>query len=392
MPRRLLAALTVLATLALPLQATAAPSVRLGVEVLQARHPQLLKGQRIGLITNMSAIDGQGRSAIDLLARLPGVKLAALFAPEHGLRAELDVENIPDGRDPATGVSIFSLYNKDRAPTAKQLAGIDTLVFDIQDSGSRFYTYSTTLGLCMEAAKKHGKRFVVLDRPNPITGKAEGDLLDAGVKHFTGRYPLTTRHGMTIGELARYINGVEGMGADLVVVPMEGWRRAMWYSDTGLPWRRPSPAMLSPDTALYYAGIGMFEATNVNCRAPGKPFRWIGAEWIDGRALAHELTALGLSGVRFSPARVGKRDGVDVTITHREAFRPIETAAAMMGVLARLYPRKFEAYRSGLGIMSGSDALWLALNGQGSLEAVSARYRKASEDYDARRKPFLLYP
>lgn len=392
MPRRLLATLTVLATLALPLQATAAPSVRLGVEVLQARHPQLLKGQRIGLITNMSAIDGQGRSAIDLLARLPGVKLAALFAPEHGLRAELDVENIPDGRDPATGVPIFSLYNKDRAPTAKQLAGIDTLVFDIQDSGSRFYTYSTTLGLCMEAAKKHGKRFVVLDRPNPITGKAEGDLLDAGVKHFTGRYPLTTRHGMTIGELARYINGVEGMGADLVVVPMEGWRRAMWYSDTGLPWRRPSPAMLSPDTALYYAGIGMFEATNVNCRAPGKPFRWIGAEWIDGRALALELTALNLPGVRFSPARVGKRDGVDVTITHREAFRPIETAAAMMGVLARLYPRKFEAYRSGLGIMSGSDALWLALNGQGSLEAVSARYRKASEDYDARRKPFLLYP
>jgi uncharacterized protein YbbC (DUF1343 family) len=392
MPRRLLATLTVLATLTLPMAAMAAPSVRLGVEVLQSRHPQLLKGQRVGLITNMSAIDGQGRSAIDLLARMPGVRLAALFAPEHGLRAELDVENIPDGRDPATGVPIFSLYNKDRAPTAKQLAGIDTLVFDIQDSGSRFYTYSTTLGLCMEAAKKHGKRFVVLDRPNPITGKAEGDLLDATVKHFTGRYPLTTRHGMTIGELARYINGVEGMGADLVVIPMEGWRRGMWYSDTGLPWRRPSPAMLSPDTALYYAGIGMFEATNVNCRAPGKPFRWIGTEWIDGRLLASELAALNLPGVRFSPARVGKRDGVDVAITQREAFRPIETAAAMMGVLARLYPRKFEAYRSGLGIMSGSDALWLALNGQGSLEAVSERYRKASEVYDARRKPFLLYP
>jgi uncharacterized protein YbbC (DUF1343 family) len=244
----------------------------------------------------------------------------------------------------------------------------------------------------MEAAKKHGKRFVVLDRPNPITGRAEGDVLDGSVRHFTGRYALATRHGMTIGELARYINGEERIGADLVVVPMEGWRRGMWYADTGLPWRRPSPAMLSPDTALYYAGIGMFEATNVNCRAPGKPFRWVGAAWINGNDLCQALTQQSLPGVRFSPARVGKHDGVDVTITDREAFEPIGTAVAMMATLARLYPGKFEPYRSGLTIMSGSDALWLALNGQGPISAVTERYRKAVEIYETRRKPYLLYP
>lgn len=393
MSRRILASLVTVLALAAPMApALAAPAVKLGVEVLQTRHQALLQGQRVGLVTNMSAIDGRGQSAIDLLARMPGVKLTALFAPEHGLRADLDIENIPDGRDPRTGVPVYSLYTKDRAPSAKQLANVDVLVFDIQDAGSRFYTYSTTLGLCMEAAKKHGKRFVVLDRPNPITGRAEGDVLDGSVRHFTGRYALATRHGMTIGELARYINGEERIGADLVVVPMEGWRRGMWYADTGLPWRRPSPAMLSPDTALYYAGIGMFEATNVNCRAPGKPFRWVGAAWINGNALCQALTQQGLPGVRFAPARVGKHDGVDVTITDREAFEPIGTAVAMMATLARLYPGKFEAYRSGLTIMSGSDALWLALNGQGSVPALTERYRKAVETYDARRKPYLLYP
>jgi uncharacterized protein YbbC (DUF1343 family) len=371
--------------------ALAKPGVTLGIEAVQGPLAAVLKGHRIGLITNMSAIDSRGRSDIDLLAHMPGVTLVALFAPEHGLRAELDVENIPNGRDPATRTPIYSLYNRDRAPSAAQLAGIDTLVFDIQDAGSRFYTYSTTLGLCMAAAKRYGKRFVVLDRPNPITGRAEGDMLDASVKHFTGRYPLTTRHGMTMGELARYLNGEEAIGCDLTVVPMTGWTRGMWYSETGLPWRRPSPAMLSPDTALYYAGVGLFEATNVNCRAPGKPFRWIGAAWTHGAELARALNGAGIAGARFSPSKVGRQDGVDVAITDREAFRPLEAAAAMMITLKRLYPAKFEPYRSGLGVMSGSDALFQALQGQLPLEAVAARYRKASEDYDQRRQPYLLY-
>ena len=374
----------------LPAEAAKA-RVKLGIEVLLEQPAHVLKGKRVGLITNMSAIDGRGVSVIDRLARAPGVKLVALFAPEHGLRADLDVENIPNGKDPRTGAPVYSLYGKHRAPTGAQLAGVDVLVFDIQDAGARFYTYSTTLGLCMEAAKKHGKPFVVLDRPNPISGLAEGEVLDAGIRHFTGRYPLATRHGMTTGELARYINGEEGIGAALTVVPMRGWTRAMYYDQTGLPWRRPSPAMLSPETALYYVGIGMFEATNVNCRAPGKPFRWVGAKWADGQRLAGELNALKLPGVRFTPEVVKGMGGVDVTITNRWIFKPIETAAAMMGVFARLYPGQFEPYRSGLGIMSGSDGLWEALMGQGDLGGVVSRYRKSAVDYEARRKPYLLY-
>jgi uncharacterized protein YbbC (DUF1343 family) len=216
-------------------------------------------------------------------------------------------------------------------------------------------------------------------------------MLDPAFRHFTGRYALTIRHGMTIGELARYIDGEEHVGADLTVVPMEGWRRSMWYDQTGLPWHRPSPAMTSPDTALYYVGIGLFEATNVDCRSGGHPFKWVGASWADGRALAIDMNARRLPGVRFNARRVGKEDGVDVVVTDRGAFQPIDTAIAMMASFHKLHPAKFEAYRSGLGHMSGSDALWTALTSGSDLRALAARYQKASQSYDARRQKYLLY-
>jgi uncharacterized protein YbbC (DUF1343 family) len=371
--------------------AIANPIVRLGIEVLLEQRLDLVRGKRIGLITNMSATDHESRSDIDLLAHAPGVKLTALFAPEHGLRASLDVEDIPDGKDPATGAPIYSLYNKDRAPTARQTANVDVLVFDIQDSGSRFYTYTTTLGLCIEAAKKLGKPFIVLDRPNPITGVSQGEMLDPAFKHFTGRYALTIRHGMTIGELARYINGEEHIGAALTVVSMLGYRRSMWYDQTGLPWHKPSPAMTDPETALYYVGIGLFEATNVDCRAPGRPFRWVGAPWADSRVLANAFSAQRLPGVTFSPSRVGKEGGATITITDRQYFRPVETAVAMMATFQKLYPAKFQAYRSGLGHMSGSDALWLAIQDGGNLSALGERYAKAAQAYDQVRRPYMLY-
>lgn len=371
--------------------AQAKPAVKLGVEVLLEQRPELVRGKRVGLITNMSATDHLGRSDIDLIAHAPGVKLAALFAPEHGVRATLDMENIPDAHDPATGAPIYSLYGRDRAPTARQVANLDVLLFDIQDSGSRFYTYTTTLGLCLEAAKQLHKPFIVLDRPNPITGLAQGEMLDPAFKHFTGRYALTIRHGMTIGELARYINGEEHVGADLTVVAMQGYKRSMWYDQTGLPWHKPSPAMTNPDTALYYVGIGLFEATNVDCRAPGKPFRWVGASWADGDQLARALAAHKLAGVRFKAERVGNEGGVDVLITDRQAFQPIDTAVAMLSTFQKLYPAKFQAYRSGLGHMSGSDALWQTLNGGSSLAALNGRYQKASEGYVHRRLQYLLY-
>jgi len=351
----------------------------------------LLAGKRVGLVTNMSAVDRQGRSAIDRLAGLPGVKLAALFAPEHGLRADLDVEGIPDGRDPRTGVPVFSLYGKHRAPTAAQLAKLDVLVFDIQDVGSRFYTYSTTLGLCLEAAAKAGKPFVVLDRPNPITGASEGEVLEPAFRHFTGRYQLPIRHGLTMGELARLIDADERLGARLTVVPMEGWTRGMWFDETGLPWRKPSPAMGDPETALYYVGLGLFEGTNVDCRAPGRPFRWVGARWADGPRLLAAVQAQDLPGVRLVRERIGKQDGLAVTITDRRAYRPLATAVALLAAFRKVHPASFQFYRSGLGHMSGSDALWATLNDQGDLDALAARWKRASDAFDERRKPFLLY-
>ncbi len=390
--RRGAAALAVAAALtaAVP-AASAGPVVRTGLDVLVTERGELLRGKRVGLITNMSAVDAAGRSAIDRVAAIPGAKLTALFAPEHGLRANLDIEGIPDGKDPRTGVPVYSLYGKTRTPTAAQLAKLDVLVFDIQDVGSRFYTYSTTLGLCLEAAAKAGKAFVVLDRPNPITGLSEGEVLDPAFRHFTGRYRLPIRHGLTMGELARLIDAEEGLKADLTVVPAAGWRRGMWFDQTGLPWRKPSPAMLEPETALYYVGIGLFEGTNVNCRAPGRPFRWVGARWADGARLTAEVAGRGLPGVRFARERVRNLDGVAVTITDRRTFRPLETAVALLAAFRKHHPAKFEFYRSGLGHMSGSDALWTTLRDGSDLEALSTRWRKAADDFAARRAPFLLY-
>jgi uncharacterized protein YbbC (DUF1343 family) len=374
-----------------PAIAAPPPAVRTGLDVLAADRPDLLRGKRVGLVTNMSAIDRAGRSAIDRIAAIPGVKLAALFAPEHGLRADLDMEGIPDGKDRRTGAPVFSLYGKHRAPTPAQLAKLDVLVYDIQDVGARFYTYSTTLGLCLEAAAKARKPFVVLDRPNPITGVSEGEVLDPAFTHFTGRYRLPIRHGLTMGELARLIDGEAGLHADLTVVAAAGWRRAMWFDQTGLPWRRPSPAMGDPETALYYVGIGMFEGTNVNCRAPGRPFRWVGARWADGAKLAATATAARLPGVRFTRDRNGDQDGVAVAITDRRAFRPLETAVVLLAAFKKHHPTRFDPYRSGLGHMSGSDALWTTLRAGGDLQALFGRWRRAADAFDVRRKPYLLY-
>lgn len=372
--------------------AQAGPSIACGLDVLADERPDLLRGKRVGLVTNMSAIDRAGRSAVDAVAALPGVKLAALFAPEHGLRADLDIEGIPDGRDQRTNAPVFSLYGKYRAPTPAQLAPLDALVFDIQDVGARYYTYSTTLGLCMEAAAKARKPFFVLDRPNPISGVSEGEVLQPAFRHFTGRWRVPIRHGLTMGELARLIAAEEVKDCNLTVVPVRGLTRTMYFDETGLPWRKPSPAMTDPMTALYYAGIGMFEATNVNCRAPGKPFRWVGARWADGAKLTAEVAARGLPGVRFVRERVGKSDGVTILITDRRAFRPTETAVVLMQAFRKHHPKSFIFYRSGLGHMSGSDTLWRTLQTQGDTTALLAQWRRAAADFDAHRAPYLLYP
>lgn len=368
-----------------------APRVAVGLDVLLGERPELVKGLRVGLVTNASAVDGRGVSAIDRLAGAPGVKLAALFAPEHGLRAELDVEDIPNGVDPATGIPVYSLYGKQRAPSPAQLAGLDALLFDLQDAGARFYTYPATMGLCMAACAQARVPFIVLDRPNPLGGRAEGDVLPEGTRHFTARYPLATRHGLTLGELARFVQATELPDLDLTVVPVAHYRASLDFDATGLPWRKPSPALGSAETALYYVAFGLFEATNVDCRAPGMPFRWFGARWMNAPAVAADLEALHLPGVRFAAQAAAGKPGVRVTITDRAAFPATDAGAAAVYVVARRHPAAFAASKSGLFYMGGGPALYEALHG-GRLEPLLTGMAERAAAYRKRIAAFRLYP
>ncbi|HUR38946.1 MAG TPA: DUF1343 domain-containing protein, partial [Planctomycetota bacterium] len=301
--------------LALLLLLPGAP-VRTGVEVLVRDGFKPLRGKRVGLVTNHTGIDSERRATIDLLAAGKGHTLTALFSPEHGLRGTEDA-NVSSGKDAKTGLPVHSLYGKTRKPTAEMLKDVDLLVFDIQDVGARYYTYCTTLALVMEAAREHDKALLVLDRPNAIGGDAvEGPVLDEALRgNFIGYFALPTRHGMTVGELARLYNDEFRIGCRLDVVKMEGWTRAQHFDDTGLPWVNPSPNMRSLTAAIAYPGLGALEATNVSVgRGTEKPFVWYGAPWIDGPALCRELESRKLPGVRWKPAsfRPAKQPGMPV--------------------------------------------------------------------------------
>jgi len=303
------------------------------------------------LITNQTGRDREGRRTIDLLKAAPGVTLVALFSPEHGIRGVLD-ERVSDSVDEKTGSPIYSLYGDTRKPTAGMLKGIDTLVFDIQDVGARFYTYISTLGLAMEEAAKDKIRFVVLDRVNPINGEVvEGPLADTDKLSFTAYHSLPVRHGMTIGELAQFFNAERGIKADLQVVKVENWHRGAWFDETGLIWINPSPNMRSLTEATLYPGIGLLETTNVSVgRGTDTPFELVGAPWIDGRKLAAALNAARLAGVRFVPVRFTPRasthkdvecGGINIVITNRSEFEPITTGLEIAAQLLKLYPKNF---------------------------------------------------
>jgi uncharacterized protein YbbC (DUF1343 family)/CubicO group peptidase (beta-lactamase class C family) len=308
-----------------------------GIDVLERDAFKQLEGRRIGLITNHTGRDSKGRSTIDVLASAKNLKLVALFSPEHGLRGMEDTR-VGDSRDEKTGLPIYSLYEKDRRrPTAEMLKDIDTLVFDIQDVGTRFYTYTTTCGYAMEETAKNKIKFVVLDRPNPINGyDIEGPVADKELtESFTAYHPIPVRYGMTIGELAMLFNSERKIGADLSVIKMEGWRRADFYDGTALMWVNPSPNMRSLTEALLYPGIGLLETTNVSVgRGTDTPFEVIGAPWIDGQRLAESLNRAGLAGVRFVPVKFTPKSskfadeecgGVNIVITDRGSFRSVAT-------------------------------------------------------------------
>lgn len=324
-----------------------------GVDVLARGGFKELQNLRVGLITNHTGRDLAGRQTIDVLREAPGVKLAALFSPEHGIRGQLD-EKVSDSTDEKTGLPVYSLYGETRRPRAEHLKNLDALVFDIQDIGTRFYTYMSTLGLAMEEAAKARIPVFVLDRPNPIGGvEVEGPVADGDKLSFIAYHTIPVRHGMTMGELARLFNEQRKIGCDLRVVKMENWRRGMWLDATGQTWVNPSPNMRSLTEATLYPGVGLLETSNVSVgRGTDTPFEVIGAPWIDGRKLAAHLNGRGLAGVRFVPVRfkpnasVHKGEecgGVNVVVTDRALFRPVRTGIEMAVALRRLFPVDWKA-------------------------------------------------
>jgi len=372
-----------------------------GIDVLQRDGFALLKGLKVGLITNQTGINRERRSTIDLLAEAPEVELRALFSPEHGIRGLLDQDEIDDGTDATTGLPVYSLYRTEkRKPTAAQMKGLDALVFDIQDIGCRFYTYVSTMGEAMKAAAEQGKRFVVLDRPNPINGvDVAGPMLDPGSESFVGWHTLPVRHGMTVGELARLFNEEMKLGLDLVVVPCEGWKRADAWEATGLEWVNPSPNMRSLTEAFLYPGIGLLETTNVSVgRGTDTPFEVIGSPWIDGPALAAALAARRLPGVAFVPvtftpdASTFKNErcaGVNIVITDRAAFEPVRTGLEIATALRRLHPDTWKV--DGYGRLLANKAVLEAIRGGGDPGAVVELSTAGLRDFHARRTPHLLY-
>ncbi len=335
-----------------PLSAPTAAAFN-GIDVLERDGFELLKGKRVGLITNQTGRDRDGHSTIDLLKSATGVTLVALFSPEHGIRGVLD-EKVSDSVDEKTGLPIYSLYGETHKPTESMLTGIDTLVYDIQDVGTRYYTYISTLGLALEEAAKNKIAFIVLDRVNPIGGAdVEGPIADADKLSFTAYHQLPIRHGMTVGELAGLFNRERGINADLQVVRLENWRREEWFDETGLAWVNPSPNMRSLTEATLYPGIGLLEVTNVSVgRGTDTPFELVGAPWLDGRRFASALNNARLPGVRFVPVRFTPRanvhkdeecSGINVVITDRTQFEPITTGLEIAAQLLKLYPKDFAA-------------------------------------------------
>lgn len=370
-----------------------------GIDVLKREKFERLRGKHIGLITNHTGLDRDGHPTIDLLHDAEGVQLVALFSPEHGIRGVRD-ERVADDKDAKTGLPVYSLYGPRRKPTEEMLKNIDTLVFDIQDIGCRFYTYISTLGDAMEAAAEHHKRFVVLDRPNPIGGVAvEGPLLDAGRESFVGWHRLPIRHGLTIGELARLYKAERKLDVELDVVRVEGWRRGDLLDRTGLTWVNPSPNMRCLTAALLYPGIGLLETTNLSVgRGTERPFEWIGAPWLDGKQLAAALTPLDLPGVRFVPmhlmpsASVFKGNscgGVHIIVDDWARFRPVRTGLAIASELHRLYPDTWQLER--YDALLGHRATLEGLKRGESWSNLEAAWKPELDRWIKRRTAYLLY-
>jgi uncharacterized protein YbbC (DUF1343 family)/CubicO group peptidase (beta-lactamase class C family) len=374
--------------------------VRTGLDVLESDDWSPLRGKVVGLVTNQTGVDAEGRRNVALLAKAQGVRLQSIFAPEHGLDGLLD-ERVPHGTHPGTGLTIWSLYGNERRPTAAMLQGLDMLIFDVQDVGVRFYTYLTTLVYILEEAARRGVTVVVLDRPNPLTGVVvEGPVMDPDLRSFTAPHPIPVRSGMTMGEFAKMVVGERKIPVKLTVVPLERWERTMWFDQTGLPWVNPSPNIRSLTEALLYSGVGLLEATNLSVgRGTQMPFEVVGAPWItDPKGLADALNGLGMAGVTFQPVNFQPDSsvyagqmvgGVRLVITNRDALRPVTVGLTLGRTLLERYPAQFRA-ASIQNLLVNRSTIWALLRGD-SLARLKQWAEADRASFLQRRASYLIY-
>ena len=385
-------------------QGPSTAAVRPGIEVFLNNVPAALRGRRVALITNHSAVDRARTSDIDLIAQHKQLKLVALLAPEHGIRGDAPAgAKVDDETDPKTGIPIFSLYkSEDHGPTPEMLRDVDALIYDLQEVGGRTWTYVSTMVLAMEAAKKKGIPFVVLDRPNPIGGEiVEGALLDPKFKSFVGMYPIPARHGMTVGELAVLFNTKFALGAELIVIQTLNWRRAQWQDQTGLPWVNPSPNLRSLAALTSYPGSVYFEGTNLTeGRGTDRPFEQIGAPWLDTGAVVRTMNAMRLPGIVFEAITMPVAStaakfpgqaipGIRFDITDRQSYRPVRTMLLLIDAIRRQHPGEF-AWGKTIDRLTGSDKVRLAIDA-GRLPALLEQWDREAAGFGEMRKPVLLY-
>jgi uncharacterized protein YbbC (DUF1343 family) len=380
-----------------------------GLEVLLRDSIHLVRGKRVGFLTNQSAVTSRGESGIDLLHASPDVRLVALYGPEHGLRGGVEGGvKIESGVDQKTGVPVFSLYGTTQRPTPEMLRNVDVLLFDMQDIGARPYTFVWTMAMAMEAAAAQNIPFVVLDRPNPITGRMEGPLMEMEMRNvaqaITGYFPVPLRHGMTVGEVARYINGEYNIGAKLTVVPVSGLRRDMWFDQTGLPWINPSPNIRSLEAALNYSGLVLFEATNLTVgRGTGTPFSFVGAPWLDAGRLLNTMKKYDIAGATLDttsfvpqgegwiPFRGEHVRAVRINVTNRDTFKPVWLTLALMIEIRRQHPNEFQITNNGMTQMLGSRWAREAVDRGDDPQSIWRRWESELAAWAPIRRKYELY-
>jgi uncharacterized protein YbbC (DUF1343 family) len=391
-------------------------TVQTGLARLAEEGTRLVPLERVGLLVNATSVDTELRHAIELLRARKDINVTALFGPEHGVRGDAqDMIGVDTGTDSVTGLPVFSLYGHTEAslsPTPEMLEQVDALVFDVQDIGSRYYTFVWTMVLAMRACAKAGKPFVVLDRPNPIGGThIEGSAIEAGFESFVGLVSCPNRHGMTAGEIARWRADVEKLDLELAVISMRGWERDMWFEHTRLPWVLPSPNMPTVDTALVYPGMCLVEGTELSeARGTTRPFELSGAPWLDGHRLARDMTAMGLPGVTLRPVVYTPTfhkhafkpcGGVQLHVTDADAFRPYRTGVAFLKACHDQDPAQFKwrekAYEfvdkiPAIDLLAGTDKLRTGIEAGASLDELTERWPRDEGSFAEERAPYLLYP